>query len=150
MVSYQQSKLIAIDKQPDDNVMHLGRSGKADRLTHEAFDPGAQRQVLTLYFLRVALAGLVFIRIEMTCVGAPRVGIILRDAKYFQQSLELEKHLICPSPQDVRQHVTTAVIYRVARATEALVSCPRRTTSHRLPLPQLAGSPRPPRQDVMC
>src|ERR1700704_2965626 len=81
MVSYQQSKLIAIDKQPDDNVMHLGRSGKADRLTHEAFDPGAQRQVLTLYFLRVALARLVFIRIEMTCVGAPRVRIILRDAK---------------------------------------------------------------------
>jgi acyl-CoA reductase-like NAD-dependent aldehyde dehydrogenase len=31
-VSYRQPKLIAIDKQPDDNVMHLGRSGIADRL----------------------------------------------------------------------------------------------------------------------
>src|SRR5262252_4902893 len=35
-----------------------------------------------------------------------------------------------------------------ARASEARVSCPRRTTSHELPLPQLAGSPRPPRQDA--
>ena len=31
-VSYRQPKLIAIDKQPDDNVMHPGRSGIADRL----------------------------------------------------------------------------------------------------------------------
>src|SRR4030095_11165066 len=112
-VSYQQPKLIAIDKQPDDDVMHLGGSGKADRLTHEAFDPGAQRQVFTLDLLRVALARLVFIRIEMTRVRAPIVRIIPRDAKRFQQRLELEKYLIFAAPQDVRQHVTTAVINRV-------------------------------------
>ena len=80
-VSYQQSKLIAIDKQPDDDVMHLGRAGKADRLAHQAFDPGAQRQVLALNLLRVALARLVRIRLEMTRVRAPIVCIIPRDAK---------------------------------------------------------------------
>src|SRR5262249_12839600 len=31
-VSHRQPKLIAIDIQPNDDVMHLGRSGKADRL----------------------------------------------------------------------------------------------------------------------
>ena len=77
MVLHRQSKLIAIDKQSDDDVMHLGRSGKADRLAHQAFDPGPQREVLALYLLRVALARLVFIRIEMTRVSAPIVRIIL-------------------------------------------------------------------------
>src|SRR5215468_4567929 len=70
-VSHLQPKLIAIDKQSDDDVMHLGRAGKADRLAHQAFDPGAQREVLALNLLRVALARLVRIRLEMTRVRAP-------------------------------------------------------------------------------
>ena len=99
-VSYQQSKLIAIDKQPDDDVMHLGRAGKADRLAHQAFDPGAQRQVLPLNVLRVALARVVRIRLEMTRVCAPIIRIILRNAKRCQQAFELQKHLIFVTPQD--------------------------------------------------
>ena len=83
MVSYRQPKLIAIDKQSNDDIMHLGRAGKADCLTHEAFDPGAQCQVLALDLLRVALARLVLLRIEMTRVRAPRVCIIPLDAKRF-------------------------------------------------------------------
>ena len=63
--------------------MHLGQAGKADRLTHEAFDPGAQREVLALDLLRVALARLVLIRIKMTRIRAPRVCIIPREAKRF-------------------------------------------------------------------
>jgi len=85
-----QAKFIAIDEQTDHNVMHLDRLGKADCLAHQAFDPGAQRQVLPLYFLRVAFARLVLIRLEMTRVGAPVVRIIPRDAKRFQQGFELE------------------------------------------------------------
>ena len=34
-VSHRQPKLIAIDKQPDDDVMHLNRFGKAHRLPRE-------------------------------------------------------------------------------------------------------------------
>ena len=68
-VSHWQPKLIAIDKQPDDDVMHLGRAGKADRLAHQAFDPGAQREVLALDLLRVALARLVCIR--RCCASKP-------------------------------------------------------------------------------
>ena len=101
-VSHRQPKLIAIDKQPNNIVMHLGRAGKADRLAHEAFDPGAQREVLALDLLRVALARLGRIRIEMTRIRAPRVCIIPCDAKRFSQSLELEKHFIFAAPQDIR------------------------------------------------
>ena len=46
MVSYPQSKLIAMDNPPDADGMPLGRVGKAGRLTPEAFAPGAQREVL--------------------------------------------------------------------------------------------------------
>ena len=102
MASHLQPKLIAIDKQSNDDIMHLGRARKANRLTHEAFDPGAQRQVLALDLLRVALARLVRIRIEMPRVGAPRVRIILRNAKRFQQAFEFQKHLIFAAPKDVR------------------------------------------------
>jgi hypothetical protein len=69
--------------------------------------------VLALDLLRGALARLVCIRIAMTRVRAPMVGRIPRDAKWFQQRLKLEKHLIFAAPQDLRQHVATAVIDRV-------------------------------------
>jgi hypothetical protein len=36
-----QAEFIPIDKQSEDNVMHLDRPGKADRLAHQPFDPGA-------------------------------------------------------------------------------------------------------------
>ena len=113
-VSHREPKRIAIDKQPDDDVMHLGRAGRADRLAHQAFVSGAQRQVLPLNVLRVALAWLVRIRLEMTRVRAPIVCIIPRDAKRFQQGFAFQKHLIFAAPKDVRQDVTTAVINRVS------------------------------------
>jgi hypothetical protein len=40
------AKFMAINEQTDHNVMHLDRFGKADRLAHQSFDPGARRQVL--------------------------------------------------------------------------------------------------------
>jgi hypothetical protein len=36
-----QAEFISIDEQSEDNVMHLDRSRKADRLAHQTFDPGA-------------------------------------------------------------------------------------------------------------
>gem|GEM_PF-2293942 len=104
---------IAIDKQANDDIRHLGRAGKANRLTHEACDPGPQREVLALDLLRVALARLVRIRSEMTRVRAPRVRRILRNAKRFQQAFEFQKHLIFATPKDVGQDLTAAVINRV-------------------------------------
>jgi hypothetical protein len=89
-----------MDKQPDDEVMHLGRAGTADRLAPQACGPGAQRQVLPRNVLRVARVRFVLFRSEMTRVRAPGVRRIARDAKRFQQGLALETHRIVAAPQD--------------------------------------------------
>ena len=80
--------------------MHLDRPGKADHRAHQAFEPGTSREVLPRTLLRVALARLVLFRSAMTRVRAPGVRIIARDAKRFQQGLELAKHRIVAAPQD--------------------------------------------------
>jgi hypothetical protein len=69
--------------------MHLDRLGKADRLAHQAFNPGAQRQMLPLDLLRGALARLVRIGIEVTRIRTPTVRLIPFDSKRFQQGFEL-------------------------------------------------------------
>jgi hypothetical protein len=66
--------------------------------------------VFALDLLRVVLARLVLIRIEMTRVSVPIICLIPRDAKRFQQGFELQKHLIFAAPENVRQHLTIAVI----------------------------------------
>ena len=86
-VSHLQPKLIAIDKQPNDDVMQPDRSGKADRLAGETLDPGPQCQMFALDLLRVPLARLVLVGIEMPCICAPIIGVIARDAKRLEQSL---------------------------------------------------------------
>jgi hypothetical protein len=40
-VSQQHPKFVAVDKQADDNVMHLNQLGEADRHTGKPFDPHA-------------------------------------------------------------------------------------------------------------
>ena len=118
-VSHWQPKLIAIDKQPNDDVMHLGRSGKADRLAGEPFDPGPQGQMFALDLLRVPLARLVLVGIEMPGVRAPIIGVIARDAKRLEQRFELQKHLILPPPKDIRQHLAGLVMLGSDKARSA-------------------------------
>ena len=55
-VSHRESKLIAIDKQANDNVMHLDRLGKTNGFTREPLDARPQRQMLTFNLLHVAFA----------------------------------------------------------------------------------------------
>src|SRR5262245_12641228 len=89
-VSHQQPTLIALDQQSHAEVRPLGRAGKADRLAHQAFDPGVHREVLARDLLRVALARVGRIRLEMPRGGAPRVRLILRNAQRFQQAFALQ------------------------------------------------------------
>jgi Family of unknown function (DUF6444)/zinc-finger binding domain of transposase IS66 len=84
LVSNEKLKLIPIDKQPNNNVMHLRRFGEANRLACETLDPGAQGQMLALDLLRVLLAWIVLRSVEMPCVGAPIVRMISTDAKRLQ------------------------------------------------------------------
>ena len=87
-----------MDKQPDDEVMHLSRAGKADRLADQTRGPSPQRQMLPLDLLRVPFARFVRVRSEMTRVRTPRIGIIARDTKRFQQGFELQKYRIVAAP----------------------------------------------------
>jgi hypothetical protein len=41
VVSHSQTKFIAIDEQPNDNIVQLNGSRKAHGLAHETFDTGA-------------------------------------------------------------------------------------------------------------
>ena len=75
------SKFIPIDEQPNHQIVHAFRLGKAQRATNQPLDPGPEIDVLALDFLRVLLAYVMLLGIEMPLIGPPAVGVILGDAK---------------------------------------------------------------------
>jgi hypothetical protein len=81
------SKLIPIDEQPNHQIVHLFRLGKAKGATHEPLNPGPEIDVLALDFLRVLLAHVVLLWVDMPLVGSPAVRVKLRDAKGLQELL---------------------------------------------------------------
>jgi hypothetical protein len=81
------SKLIPIDEQPNHQIVHPFRLGKAQRATHEPLHPGPEIDVLALDFLRILLAQVVLLGIDMPLVGSPAIRVKLRDAKGLQELL---------------------------------------------------------------
>jgi len=77
------SKLIPIHEEPNHQIVHLFRLGKAQRPTHSPLDTGPEIDVLTLDFLCVLLPHVMLLGLEMPLVGPPAVGVILCDAKRF-------------------------------------------------------------------
>jgi hypothetical protein len=69
--------------------------------------------MFALDLLRVPLARLVLVGIEMPCICAPIVGVIARDTKRLEQRFALQKHLILPPATDIRQHLACVVIDRM-------------------------------------
>ena len=61
--------------------MHALRLGEAQRAADEPFNPRPQIDVFALDFLRVLLAYVRLLGIEMPLIGPPSVGVILCDAK---------------------------------------------------------------------
>ena len=53
------SKLIAIDEQPNHQIVHSRCFGKADRAAYEPLNAGPEIDVLALNFLRILLAHVV-------------------------------------------------------------------------------------------
>jgi len=70
-------KLIPIDEQPNHQIVHLFRLRKAQGATHEPLDPSPEIDVLALDFLRIFLAHVVFLGIDMPLVGSPAVRVKL-------------------------------------------------------------------------
>ena len=95
------SKLIPIDEQPNHQIVHLFRLGKANGATHEPLHPRPEIDVLALDFLRVLLAYVMLLWVDMPLVGAPAIRVKSCDTKGRQQALEFEKDRILASSKDV-------------------------------------------------
>ena len=74
------SKFIPIDEQPNHQIVHAFRLGKAQRATNQPRNPGPEIAVFALDFLRVLLASVMLLDIAMPLLGPPAVGGILGDA----------------------------------------------------------------------
>ena len=81
--SEESSKLIAIDEEPDHEIMHRRHFGKANRAPYEPLDPGPQIDVLTLDSLGMLLANVMLLGGDMALVGAPPIGVKSCDTKRF-------------------------------------------------------------------
>src|SRR5215813_5829000 len=72
-VSYGSSKFIAIDEQPNDQIVHALRLGKTDGTAHQPFDPGPQIDVFALDFLRVLLSHPMLCGVDVPLVRPPPI-----------------------------------------------------------------------------
>jgi len=90
--------------------VHLFRLGKAQCATHEPLNPGPEIDVLALDFLRVLLAYVMLLWVDMPLVGAPAVRVKLRDAKGFQQLLQPQEDGVLTPAEHIRQHLPRVVM----------------------------------------
>src|SRR5712691_7170826 len=84
-------KLIAIDEEANHEIVHRRRFGKANGAPYEPLDPGPQVDVFALDFLRVLLAHMMLLWVDVPLVRAPPIGVKAGNTKRFQQGLELQK-----------------------------------------------------------
>ena len=75
------TKLVAIDEEPNHQIVHLFCFGETDRPTHQSFDPRPEVNMLAFDFLRIFFANRVLFSLDMTLVSAPTVSVITPDAK---------------------------------------------------------------------
>ena len=112
-ISEEASKLIAINEETDDQIVHRRRFGKANRAAHEPLDPCPQIDVFAFDLLGILLAHLVLLWVDIPLLRPPPIRVKLRDTKRLQQRLQLQKDRILPSPKNVGQHGPTVVINRM-------------------------------------
>src|SRR5215831_15190887 len=110
LVSNRQAKLIAIDEQANDDVVHLNGSGQADGLACQPLDARAQRQMLPFNGLRVPFARAVDCRRQMARVRTPIIRVKSLDPKGLQQRFQLQKYLVLAPAKDRRQNRAGPVI----------------------------------------
>src|SRR5438128_12642172 len=94
-------KLIAIDEQPNHQVVHALCLRKTDRPAYQPLDPRAQVDMLALDFLGICLPNRVLLRLHMPLVGPPPSGEIARDTKGLQQRFEFQKDRVLPSSKHI-------------------------------------------------
>src|SRR5215813_2325170 len=124
------SKLIPIDEQPNHQIVHLFRLGKAQGATHKPLHPGPEIDGLALDFLCVLLTYVMLLWVDMPLVGAPAVGVILGDAKGLQELLQLEEDGVLAPSEHIRQsHRGCAFACTKLHISSSSELSPRRTSS---------------------
>jgi hypothetical protein len=68
-----------------------------------------------LNFLSVTLAWTMLLRVEMSSVRPPMIGIKAREAKGFPQRWQLQKDLVLATSEDISQDRTRGVINRMPK-----------------------------------
>jgi uncharacterized protein len=96
------SKFIPIEEQPNHQIVHAFRLGKAQRATNQPLDPAPQIEVLARDFLRVLLAYVMLLGSDMPLIGPPAVSGILGDAKGLQQLVQPQEDVVLPPPEHIR------------------------------------------------
>ena len=108
--SHRKTKLVAIDKQTDDNVVQLGRFREADRFARQPLDTRVQRHMLPFNLLSVVFTRYMSFGGQMPGVRPPVIREEPCDPKGFQQSLELQEHLVLATATHIRQDLAASVI----------------------------------------
>ena len=80
-MSDEEPKRRAIDEEANHQIVHGRRFRKANGTTHEPLDPCPQIDVFTLDFLRILLAHLMLLGIDVPLVGSPSLCVKPRDSK---------------------------------------------------------------------
>jgi hypothetical protein len=113
LILYRQAEFESVDKQPNHKLMHLDRFGKAEGLSHQAFDPRAEGERFVLQLLRPPLADSMPGWIQVPPISAPAVGIKAANTEGRQQRFEFQEGLILTPAEDRRHYPTRAVIQRL-------------------------------------
>ena len=71
----------AIDEEANHKIIHLERVRKTDGLSHAAFHACPPRSVVAFALLRRLLSNRMLVRVAMTTLGPPPLGVKARDAK---------------------------------------------------------------------
>src|SRR5205085_11939027 len=77
-ISKRLPEFVSIDEEPNHEIVHALRLGEAQRTADEPLHPRPQIKVFALDFLRVLLAHLMLLSLQMPLVGPPAVGVKLR------------------------------------------------------------------------
>jgi hypothetical protein len=125
MGSYREAKLIAIDKEANDNIGQRDGFGKAKRFAREPLDPRAQRQMLPFHLLRVAFARRRSVGSQMPGVRPPVIGEEAVNPEGCQQGLELEEYLILAPATDIRQHLAGPMLKGLPQPAGLLLAADR-------------------------
>jgi len=104
------STCIPIDEQPNHQIVHAFRLGKAQGATNQPLDPGPEIDGLALDFLRVLLASVMLLGSEMPLIGPPSVSVIRGDAKGLSQLLQPQEDVVLPPPEHLRSYLPALVI----------------------------------------